>query len=172
MVPLCWAHVEFAQLVGLCTYLIRYTPVGRMIWLLCADARLRGVVWGGEFLVLLGYQCFSCTLICCLFLVAQSFGMRQGGGRGGRAHASLVVSKTSNGVAIVGKDQHNRAARRRRAAGRRRSASDRQRRREGSMLLVDAAFINTAFGDAPPQQYVVCVRACVRARVCVCLCVC
>eukprot|EP00750_Incisomonas_marina_P011602 INCI16394.6.p1 GENE.INCI16394.6~~INCI16394.6.p1 ORF type:complete len:1223 (+),score=207.74 INCI16394.6:2523-6191(+) len=69
-----------------------------------------------------------------------------------RGNSSLVVSKTSAGVSIVGREQHARAARRRRRSGRR-SSSDRQRRREGSMLLVGASYLNSAFSAPPPEQY-------------------
>jgi hypothetical protein len=63
-----------------------------------------------------------------------------------------VLSSNSNGgVSIVGREQHQRAARRRRNK-RMRNASDRQRRREGSMLLVDAGYLNQVFGVAAPQQ--------------------
>lgn len=68
-----------------------------------------------------------------------------------RGNSSLVVSKTSGGVSIVGREQHARAARRRRRNGRR-SSSDRQRRREGSMLLVGASYLNSAFSAPPPEQ--------------------
>ena len=83
--------------------------------------------------------------------------LKPGGSQGSSHHrqgrnASLVLSSHKGGVSIVGKEQHARAARRRRRNGRR-IASDRQRRREGSMLLVDASYLNRAFGSAPPKQY-------------------
>lgn len=73
--------------------------------------------------------------------------------RRGGANPSLIVATTTDGVSILGQDQHARAARRRRRNGRR-SASDRQRRRDGSMLLVEASYLNKVFSIPPPQQFV------------------